>query len=609
MNTGSCDQQIPMKSLVELRGINFIIPSQQRGYKWTGVNISELLKDFLDFIGKGESKKVYCLQPLALVPKGNDCYSVLDGQQRLTTLFLLFKVVFGEELFTFTYERDTSCSDDEVKGRWELLHNITDTIDDSTIDTYFITNAFKEIKRIYAEMVETDRDSLRKLLLADSTAKSVQVIWYEVEEYKSHETFRNLNSGKIPLSNTELIKALFLNRVSGLKDGAREQAAVLFEEMEKTMRDDRFWFMFNSEDQREGQSRLDFIFNLVAQCSPEDYNIDPRWSFRMYFDKNHSGKTLEDKWKEIRHTYLRLRDMYEDPYIYHYVGFLTYCKERSSDAKSLLVLSRKKRHSEFIEGLRSLISSILMRRHESLSGYSYADPKPTLRRLFLIYNIETILFKYEEANRNSELALNNTFERFPFELLHRQSWDIEHIASKTDNDFSNADTRRVWLESIKADLGDEYVRIDCAKSEAAYMASQKKEDFNVLYSKIMKYCEAQLGDSAIPDSVPDDSVSVDGQRKDKNQLGNLTLLDSHTNRSFHNSLFPRKRKIVLVAGGLQSEDSGDDSIRRVFIPVCTRQCFTKSYRRTADVNLNAWTQPDADAYFDDIELKLNKYFK
>lgn len=609
MCTDSCDQQIPMKSLVELRGLNFIIPSQQRGYKWTGGNISELLKDFLDFIRKGESKKVYCLQPLAVVPKGNDSYSVLDGQQRLTTIFLLFKVVFGEELFTFTYERDTSGSDDEVKGRWELLRNITDTIDDSTIDTYFITNAFKEIKRIYAEMGATDRESLRKLLLADRTAKSVQVIWYEVEEDKSHETFRNLNSGKISLSNTELIKALFLNRTSGLKDGAREQAAALFEEMEQTMRDDRFWFMFNSEDQREGHSRLDFIFNLVAQCSPEDYSIDPRWSFRMYFDKSHTEKSLEYKWKEIRHTYLRLRDMYEDPYIYHYVGFLTYCNEKSSDAKTLLARNRGKRHSEFIEELRSMISSILMRRHDSLGGYSYADPKPALRRLFLIYNIETILFRYEEVNRTSELALNNVFERFPFELLHRQSWDIEHIASKTDNDFSNADARRDWLESIKTDLGEEYIRIDCTQLEAAYMASQKKEDFNLLYSKIMKYYEARLGGSAIPDSVPDDSVSVGGQRKDKDQLGNLTLLDSHTNRSFHNSLFPRKRKIVLVASGLQSDDSGDDNIRRVFIPVCTRQCFTKSYRRTADVNLNAWTQPDADAYFDDIELKLNKYFK
>ena len=125
----------------------------------------------------------------------------------------------------------------------------------------------------------------------------------------------------------------------------------------------------------------------------------------------------------------------------------------------------------------------------------------------------------------------------------------------------------------------------------------------------MKYCEASSGNDPIPDIISDDAVISGEQRKDKDQIGNLTLLDSHTNRSFHNSLFPRKRRIVLIAGGLQSEDKDDDKIKRVFIPICTRQCFTKSYRRTSDINLNVWSQADADAYYKDLELKLNKYFE
>lgn len=603
-------EQIPMKAIAELKGYNFIIPSQQRGYKWTSENIYELIHDFLDFIGKYETKKVYCLQPLAVVPKGGKSYSVLDGQQRLTTLFLLFKVVFNEELYSFTYERDKSESDDEVIGRWDLLHNITTEINTSTIDTYFITNAYKEIHRIYhQELNDKQKTDLKTLLRADRSSKSVQVIWYEVEENKSHSTFRNLNSGKIPLSNTELIKALFLNRNSGLKNGLRDQAATLFEEMEQMMRKDRFWYMFNFEEQKEGQSRLDFVFNLVAKCSPEDYYINPRWSFRNYFDKKNSGKTLEDKWQEIRHTYLRLKDMYEDPYVYHYVGFLTFCKEKTSDAKTLLSLSRTKSKAGFIAELTSKISSILKRPHNLLSEYSYGSGAKALRQLFLIYNIETILFRYEEVNRNNELALNNIFERFPFELLHKQSWDIEHIASRTNNDFKNDKDREDWLKSIKADIGKEYESIECTDLEINYKKSLKKGDFDLLYSKIMKHYESELGFGVIPDSVPDEDVKDGQPRKDKDQIGNLALLDRHTNRSFHNSLFPRKRRIVLVAGGLQSKDPENTEIKRVFIPICTRQCFTKSYRLSSDVNLNAWLQPDADAYYDDIELKLNKYFK
>ena len=606
-NTG----QIPMKAIVDLRGYEFIIPSQQRGYKWTKENISELFQDFLGFIDKGEAKKVYCLQPLAVVPKGANRYIVLDGQQRLTTLFLLFKAIFKEELYSFTYERDESSPDEEspddkVANRWNLLHNITDKIDDTSIDTYFITNAYKAITDIYKKLSDEQKTELGELLRTGKGSKSVQVIWYEVEENKSHTTFRNLNSGKIPLSNTELVKALFLNRTSGLKEGLREQAATLFEEMEQMMRNDSFWYMFNPEEQKEGQSRLDFIFNLAAECSPENYSINPRWSFRNYFDKD-IGKTLEEKWQTVRHTYLRLKDMYEDPYIYHYVGFLTFCKDKSSRAEALLSWSREKSKTEFRRELAVQIGAIL-KQHGSLGEYNYGSGPKALRRLFLIYNIETILFRYEEVNGSSELALKNIFERFPFELLHKQTWDIEHIASRTDNDFRSSKDREDWLKSVKADLGRGYDDIGCAELESHYKASLKKGDFDLLYRKIMTCYEEKLGCETIPDSVPEDAANEGRSRKDKDQIGNLTLLDSHTNRSFHNALFPRKRRIVLVAGGLQSKDKEDERIKRVFIPICTRQCFTKSYRRTSDVNLNAWTQSDADAYYCDIELKLKKYF-
>lgn len=600
--------EIPMKSLSELHGMKFIIPSQQRGYKWTSTNIEELIRDFLDFIDKGDSKRVYCLQPLAIVSKEDGSFYVLDGQQRLTTLFLLHKVVCDEIPYSFEFERDESNEDDEVRNRWDLLQNLSGELDDTTIDTFFITNAYNAIRTEYSKLGNIQKNDIKKLLLADKhSPKSVQVIWYEVAESKSHETFRNLNSGKIPLSNTELIKSLFLNRVSGLKDGLRQQASALFEEMEQMMRNDSFWYMFNKEEQREGQSRLDFIFNLVAKCTEENYDIDPRWSFRNYFDKNAHAQSLEDKWQQVRHTFLRLKDMYENPYIYHYVGFLTYCGKKGATPKSLLASMRTKKISEFIKDLRGRISEILQRPHNLLREYSYDSKPEALRRLFLIYNIETILFRYEEINRNNELSLKQIFERFPFELLHKQSWDIEHIASKTDNDFSKPDDREQWLESIKADLGDEFVKIKCSQLEQKYNATKKKEDFDLLYKEIMTYCELSLKGSVIPDF---DNDSPEGTyKKDKNQLGNLTLLDSHTNRSFHNSLFPRKRRIVLVAGGVESKEVEDNDIKRVFVPLCTRQCFTKSYRRGSSVNLNAWTQEDADAYYDDIESKLNnRYF-
>lgn len=119
----------------------------------------------------------------------------------------------------------------------------------------------------------------------------------------------------------------------------------------------------------------------------------------------------------------------------------------------------------------------------------------------------------------------------------------------------------------------------------------------------MRECDKLIGEDAIKDK---DKAS-DG--KDKMQVGNLTLLDSHTNRSYHNALFPRKRKYIIVAAGLSDgDDDQENAIPRLYIPPCTRQVFTKAYNKSNKLSLNAWTQTDADFYLKDMEQKLGFYF-
>lgn len=391
----------------------------------------------------------------------------------------------------------------------------------------------------------------KDLLEGSKEDKSLQVIWYEVvgDNEKQHEIFSNLNSGKIPLTNTELIKALFLNRASGLPAREREEAAAIFEQIEQQMQNDHFWYMFNASELRNGQTRMDFLFNLVANCKQSDYEIDSRWSFRNYFSKPEKG-SLSDKWKQVRHTFLRLKDMYDDIYCYHYIGFLTYNSNDNTlnSTSNLLKLSRKSTHSKFVGKLRADIKVILCKRHKKIEDYTYdQSKKKDLRLLFVMHNVETILQKYTLLHDNDKLQLQTSFERFPFELLHKQNWDIEHIASNTDADFKNPEDRESWLESIKIDLGDKYPSDLVSVLEARYKKTKKKEDFNVLYKTIMRKC-----DDDIVDAIKDDGK--DG--KDKMQVGNITLLDSHTNRSYHNALFPRKRRYIIVANGLT--DINDD---------------------------------------------------
>ena len=611
--------ELPLKSFSELKGMTFFIPYQQRGYKWTTSNVEELLSDLRDFIdSKDKAKRVYCLQPLAVVGFGGNKYSVLDGQQRLTTLYLLYVYLYNESPYSFEYERDS----EDILHRSDYMKSIA-SADEKTanekIDYYYIYTAFHHIKKVFHKWAmeyyggdeESLKQSFKDLLEHSKEEKSLQVIWYEVEKDKQHEIFRNLNSGKINLTNTDLIKALLLNNVSGLPSSERIEAAAIFERMEREMQNDHFWYMINANELRAGQTRMDFLFNIVSGCKQSDYDIDSRWSFRNYFANPEKG-SLSEKWKTVRHTFLRLKDMYDDIYSYHYIGFLTYNSNNNpiNTIKDLLKLDRQCTHSQFIDKLKERIRPILKNNnHEKITEYRYDTcSKKDLRLLFLMHNIETILQRFAQLHTNSQLCLKKEYEQFPFELLHKQSWDIEHIASNTYPKFDNAADRNDWLQSVKKDLKEYYQKDKyneiveaCKILEQNYEKSQKVEDFNKLYSAIMSRCD-ELTDDAIKDVAPD--------KKDKMQVGNITLLDSHTNRSYHNALFPRKRKYIIVADGLvDNENEFETSLSQLYIPPCTRQVFTKAYNKSSQISLNAWTQTDADCYVRDMEQKLCYYFK
>lgn len=615
-------KELPLVPFSELKGKTYVIPFQQRGYKWTSSNVEELLCDLREFIEDANPQKcIYCLQPLAIVSVGENRYTVLDGQQRLTTLYLLYKYLYGESPYEFDYERDID--DDITMSRTTFLatvESISEEQASAKIDFFYIHNAYKHIDKVFMDWAKQSANSIEvtavkvelakhinmfKTLLEGNGGKSLHVIWYEVvgDKEKQHEIFSNLNSGKIHLTNTELIKALLLNSVSGLPGKEQNEAAAIFEQIERYMQNDNFWYMFNASELRNGQTRMDFLFNLVANCKQSDYEIDARWSFRNYFSKPEKG-SLSDKWKQVRHTFLRLKDMYDDIYCYHYIGFLTYNSNDNTlnSTKEFLALSRKSTHSEFVEKLKQEIKSILRKRHDKVTDYTYdKSKKKDLRLLFVMHNVETILQKYASLHGNDKLQLQNGFERFPFELLHKQNWDIEHIASNTDADFKNSEDRESWLESIKADLGEKYPTDRVGDLELRYNKTKKKDDFNVLYKTIMRKV-----DDDIADVIKEDGK--DG--KDKMQVGNITLLDSHTNRSYHNALFPRKRRYVIVANGLMDiEDNYEKNISKLYIPPCTLAVFTKAYNKGADLTLNAWTQPDADAYVADMEQKLSFYYK
>lgn len=580
---------LDLRTVWELHGYTFVIPYQQRGYKWTKDNVINLLDDLTVFMKK--ESPFYCLQPIAVVPvgkAGEHKYCVVDGQQRLTTLYLLYKYLVSDgidlsestELFHYEYERDKN------NERRNLLRKRIEDENDATIDFFYITKAYLAIRKWFEDKQDAKHLFLNLLKESDQSRKSVQVIWYTVGEDKKHDVFRNINSGKIQLTNPELIKALLLNRQNGLPN--QELGALQFERIERQLEEDRFWFMMCKKDvnKKHGQSRMDLLFNLVVGIQDEEYQTDPRASF-FHLAKLDSSALLA-VWKKVCEAFQRLKDIFDDPYAFHYVGFLT--SFGGSPLKSILDKSEFLTKSEFLAYLRDEVKNCLGRVHDKLEDYSYGDGKERLCRLFVLHNIESILQRYE--NLKETRGLRFSYEYFPFELLDKQSWNIEHIASQTDNDLTEEKTRKDWLNSMESDY--QKVVKDAISQEKWTGDFSDKKKFDSLYKAIVKEVET-------------DSIS---ERK-KDGIGNLGLLDEHTNKSFHNALFPSKRKIVLTASGLRNKSDSKNNlkdVKSVYVPLCTQQVYTKAYNKSTDVKLNSWTKADYDAYLADMKEKLAFYF-
>lgn len=565
--------------------VTFIIPYLQRAYKWKEKQAKQMLEDFSEFLK--QEKTYYCMQPLAVVKIGDNKYELLDGQQRLTTLLILWRILFEDDKekntsypYKFEYERDSSGSDtysfitkfdDIKKGKYR------------NIDEYYMSKVYGVINQYFDPPEEKKKNVFKKLLKGEG--KHILFLWYEVNEEEKHTTFAHLNSGKIELTCSELIKAILLS------DGNKESldnnrlpdkslVAAQYAEMEEAFNDDRLWYMLQTDEPLYNGSRMDLLFNMVLNINRKAYEADPKAAFYKVYARR---ADLSRFWKDCRAYFVRIMDLYKNPYTYHYIGYLTYTEGNNKIDDWVKVYKES--------GLKGCIEQLKSKVRESFSGLgdlekiTYSDTsKATLRKIFILHNIQTILIHYETIKK-ANLGLRFSYEQFPFELLYSQRWDIEHIASQTENPLTKIQDCKDWIASVRADYSEIFVqRPDLNNEIDLFEKDSKIEMFKQIYNEIVSSAEKN-------------------SPQNKDGLGNLVLLDSHTNRSYHNSLYKRKRKIILAASNI---DNQNNEYQVTYIPRCTLNVFLKTYNTGLDVKLGEWTQDDYDKYLGDLKEKLEQ---
>lgn len=559
------------KTIGELLDDKFFIPSYQRGYRWTKRQVEDLLNDVWDFITKPGKKENewYCLQPI-VVKKTNSHYEVLDGQQRLTTMFLILKHLerfIESERKCFEIEFETRNT--ELINSKEFLQEIdAKTVIESktNIDYFHIFQAYEKIKDWFQEKANRGERSISSKFITPFL-ESTKVIWYEVASDKDAiEIFTRINMGKIPLTNAELIKALFLNSSNFPNSESEEirlrqlEIASEWDRIEYSLQNEELWYFINNSD-NELPTRIEHIFNIMKNIEGIQNGNDQYSTFRFFSEKfkTNTKDEIDNNWKEIKRIFQTIEEWFSDRELYHKVGFLITSGEKITD---LLIDVKSSQKKDFKKLLDSKISEKI--ECDNLEGLEYGDGR--IKNILLLHNIQTML-----SNKNET-------SRFPFDRFKKENWDIEHIHAIATEMPKNKQHRIDWLNNSKEYINDdEKLTSTISDFVSSYDEKIKEnpESFDELANSVLEYYSKKSNIET-----------------DINDLSNLVLLDSGTNRSYKNAVFPAKRKTII-----NKEKEG------TFIPVCTKNVFLKYY--TPDLEqMTFWDESDRKYYFENINTTL-----
>lgn len=560
------------KVVSQIKGI-FHIPSYQRGYRWTSDEIIRLLDDVYEHRDNSSS---YYLQPIVVknlsnedTPEEKRVYELIDGQQRLTTLFL---IISSLKEWLPKVSPNYSLSYDTRDNSWDYLKSLFTNIENAEknknayIDYRYLYNAYQTIQKWFDNQEDSTEAAYTFYNLL---GRKVKVLWYEAGKDESgHELFKRLNIGRIPLTNAELIKALFLNRnslrsVRSEKNLNQHEIALLWERMEQELRNPEFWSFLTNASPEKYPTRLELIFDQMSK--KKNNEREKYFTFFHFNDQITNGnKTVEELWNEIVYYFDTLRVWFENRELYNRAGCLVLFGER---IPNLIEETKHMKKTERLSYLEEKIQGKLTDSEEVLSlRYGNGKDNSKIKNILTWFNIKT---------------MDNSNERFPFHRFKETpGWSLEHIHAQNSQGLYFEKERHNWLEKQLAALDSlpHTEEVDEIKTDAISALEKESiggELFNNLFDRVTALFSANLSD--------------DDEEANMHSIKNLALLKTDANASLNNSVFEVKRN-----------DLANLDRQGYYIPVCTRNVFTKYYSPAGENQPYLWTEKDRDSYYNEI---------
>ena len=578
---------------------DFIIPSYQRGYRWTKKEVVRLILDVLSF-NEEKDGSFYCLQPLVVRHIHRDSkhiWRVIDGQQRLTSIFLLLHYLnYTDSSYSLEYERNNMLS--------QFLDKSQNVDPNENCEIYHLSNALNTINEFFGiPDAEGKKGCLLKNILNNCSfilyVMREEVTDNNVLDEMEHDLFNNLNSGKISLTESELIKALLLHNIGEekvVKEIKQISIAEELDNIERVLRKDEMWY-FLAGDRQKPSSCIDYLYKVwhlaIYNHIPDDIDYP---IFSKLEEETSSYPIMLQKWKELKKCFYTITGWYNDPLSYNLIGYLEGRKKPKIQKEDYPpfheeLLAKLYRYSslaeegktlptkqEFLKHIKSLCKKSIPKNYLELR---FDTDKNAVFNLLLLLNVAMMInhkrqLKVDKDDKSSGKGNDTHVSRFPFHVFHSLNWNVEHISPQNPKDKKK-------LYSTLCDLKREYNNNLPKEVEALFNKLDKNKDNLDSLSNDQEFIAL--------------SKELIADKQEVMLLKNLTLLTEHDNKGIGNKFYFDKRNKL---NEYQSQGS--------FIPASTLNVFSKWHTENPDGNI-LWGSKDQEAYIMAIERTINDFIK
>jgi hypothetical protein len=576
------------------------IAAYQRGYKWD-TEVNKLVRDLreaCEMAQKGSGHRDYYLQYITIKrqagPIGKPAYlDVIDGQQRLTTLSLLFALLrhLLPDQPNFTEQRlDYAVRQNFLKEfvyAGQIARLLEPAKDEATAwrefigynpdyDCQDVWYLFKAARTMRDFLVRAQADGLALVDFSAYVAGHVMLIVNLIEaRVSSEKVFRNLNSTKVELTETELLKGLLLTRVGREPATGQAQARSPQQIVELRHAMGRQWdemtrwlnrpavvgFFEPAGLTSVGTERLFPLLHLVATQAgyPGEARTTSTQRFAVFEYVQQSirqgQRTATYYFERLRLLFSLLHDWYERPELHNLLGFLFFSKQLSSARKVQLLrtltdeawlLARQQEEISVTVHLKKMVSKLPCL-HLIPATMRYGGDDEAIQDLLLLLDVFPKQFT------------KGSMSKFDFARFGTGAWSLEHIFPQ--------------------------------HPELSQLRNLEKADQQLVLELVEPVQQQQIGPLLLQSQPLNDQQQQTLEEQFQldlallHGLGNMTLLERGHNSTLKNVFFDEKRRRIvslISAGG--------------FVPPHTFNVFSRLLPATGSSSAVVWAKADMQAH-------------